>query len=195
MYGMIKLHKLIVLFAIIACSPSSASAEPQINEDFNYYTVNGSTAKRIRQNLNLKTPITENGKKYDAYTKWHVTWNLRWKKSIDSCEITEITTKVDITYILPKLEKLESKNPSLKRKWGDYSTALIHHENGHRDFGIHTARSIEERVLTMGPRSSCRQLQSDANEIGYRTLDEYIQLEKDYDNKTNYGMSDGAVFP
>jgi len=182
---------LFVLFLFL----SHATAGPVVDTEKKYYLVNGQTEKEIRTDLNEKTPIHEGGKSYDAYTKWDVTWRFWWNESSGACEITKLTTKVDIKYTLPKHAAADSLGAGLKKRWKTYRKALIKHEEGHKDFGINAAKGIEDRINSMGVRLTCKQLEGDANEIGNSILAEYRQLEINYDRETNHGMNDGAKFP
>jgi predicted secreted Zn-dependent protease len=81
------------------------------------------------------------------------------------------------------------------QRWNRYYTALIAHENGHRDFGVKAATEIEQALLNLEARENCKRLEQDANAVGYEILNRYIADEKLYDIDTNHGMNDGAVFP
>ncbi|MCW8964999.1 MAG: DUF922 domain-containing Zn-dependent protease [Gammaproteobacteria bacterium] len=185
----------VVVLFVLGFFSSYAIAESVVEIEKKYYLVSGQTEKEIRNDLDEKTPIHEGGKSYDAYTKWDVTWRFWWNESTVSCEITKLTTKVDIKYTLPKHAAAESLGTRLKKRWKTYQKALIKHEEGHKDFGINAAKGIENRIMTMGARASCDQLEEDANKIGYSVLEEYKLREKNYDRETNYGMNDGAIFP
>jgi predicted secreted Zn-dependent protease len=84
---------------------------------------------------------------------------------------------------------------SVITRWDKYYAALFDHELGHKDLGSRAAAEIENQVLNMGTRSSCEQLESDANEIGKNVIAKYSRIEKDYDRTTNHGLNTGAVFP
>lgn len=185
---------IVTVFAFLFCS-SHAAAGPSVHIETRYYLIAGQTEKEIRNSLNEKTPIHESGKNYDAYTKWDVTWRFSWTESQGSCEITKLATKVDIKYTLPRHVAEDSLTNGLKTRWKTYLKALIKHEKGHKDFGVNAAKGIEDRIIDMGARPGCKQLEEEANKIGYSILEEYKQLEKDYDRETNYGVNDGAVFP
>jgi predicted secreted Zn-dependent protease len=171
------------------------SAKPAINTKINYYNVTGQTIKEIANSLYKNSPIIDQGKKYHAHTSWNVKWHFYWQKYSNYCEITSVTTSVDIQYILPKLISYNSLSPSVKQKWDQYYTALINHESVHKNFGISSADSIEKTLKTMGTRNTCQQLEKDAIKIGKQIIKYYNDQEKQYDQITNHGATQGANFP
>ncbi|WP_339138765.1 MAG: DUF922 domain-containing protein [Candidatus Electrothrix sp. GW3-4] len=160
-----------------------------------YYRVSGSTAREIRNDLDRKTPVNEKGKKYDAYTTWLVHWKYHWNASEDQCRITQVSTTVDVQYILPKLKRSAPLPKALVNKWERYLRALLQHENGHKDIGVRAANEIEEKIRNMKPRRTCQQLELDANRLGHKVLDKYLIIEDEFDRTTNHGGNDGAIFP
>ncbi len=73
--------------------------------------------------------------------------------------------------------------------------ALIAHEAGHAALGVDAARNIERRLSQMGDRSSCDQLESEANALAREIIVRDTRLDSQYDVDTNYGERDGARFP
>jgi len=181
-------------FTILAM-PTLAVSEPIVDIKTDYYLVSGKTASGIRNNLNMKTPIREGGIKYDARTDCFVKWNFWWNEYNGLCTITKVKTSVDVQYVLPKLDTSIFLPKSLKRKWGTYMKALLQHEGGHKDLGVRAANEIEKKIGNMAARSSCKQLEIDANRIGDKILEKFRDLEKEFDSKSNHGTKDGAVFP
>ena len=155
----------------------------------------GDTVEDLWTDVLTRSPVENNGKKYVAYTRWHVSWKFWWHKNAGSCDISDVETVLDVTYTLPRLDQASSTPEPVARRWEKYYAALFSHEQGHKDIGIRAARDIETQIAAMGPRQTCAQLENDANEIGMKVVDRYSRLEKDYDRSTNHGLNTGAVFP
>lgn len=175
--------------------PAIVLAEPQTRFNNVYYTVAGNTAADIWTDIIAKTPVQHNGKHHVAYTKWNVNWQFWWLDNGDSCEISRVTTKLDVTYTLPKLDNTSSMPESVLARWETYYAALFEHEQGHKDLGMKAAIEIENQISNMSPRTRCKQLELDANEIGKNVIDKYSRIEKEYDRSTKHGLNTGAVFP
>ena len=185
---------ILAVFTLIGM-PIRAVSAPVVDVKVDYYWVSGRTASEIRNDLNRKTPIRQDGKKYDAHTDWFVKWNFWWNESSGLCTIKKVETRVDVQYVLPKLNRSGSIPSSLKQKWETYKKAFLHHENGHKDMGVRAAREIEKEIRNMAPRRTCKQLEIDANRLGDKIVKKYKDVEREYDRKTNHGMNEGAVFP
>jgi predicted secreted Zn-dependent protease len=169
---------------------TNLQAAPVVSTETQYYLVDGKNAQAIRKDMNAKR-----SRHYDAYTAWQVNWNFYWNDNRSSCTLTKVNTKVAVKFTLPKLATDSLADQNAKQRWNSYYSALIAHENGHRDFGVNAATAIEQALLSMGSRDNCKVLEKEANNLAYRVLDKYIADEKLYDIDTNHGMNDGATFP
>jgi len=184
----------LLVFSLAVTSESAISA-PIVKLKTDYYLITGGTANEIRSNIDRKTPVRVNGTNYDAHTAWFVKWNYWWDQSNGSCAVTKAETKVNIQFILPKLETSSTLPKALRQKWETYMKALLRHEDGHKNIGVRAANEIESEILNMASRQTCKQLDIDANRIGNETLGKFRAIEKEYDRRSNFGMNDGAMFP
>jgi predicted secreted Zn-dependent protease len=184
-----------LLFLVLCSRPLAAIAEVETSVNNVYYMVQGDTASDIWADVLAKSPVRQNGKQYTAHTKWNVSWQFWWRDSGNSCNISRVTTRLEVTFTLPRLNKTSSIPDSVVAEWDAYYAALFDHELGHRDLGRRAAAEIENQITNMGTRGSCEQLESDANAIGKSVIARYSRIEKDYDQKTNHGLNTGAVFP
>jgi len=185
---------ILILFAL-SVTPKSAISAPIVKLKTDYYLISGGTASEIRNDIDRKTPIRESRASHDAHTDWFVKWNYWWDQSNGLCTITKVETKVNIQFILPKLKTSSTLPKALRQKWKIYMTALLRHEDGHKNISIRAANEIESKILNMASRRTCKQLEIDVNHIGNKTLKKFRAIEKEYDRKSNHGMNDGAVFP
>ena len=182
-----------LLFLVII--PVTVAARPDISINNIYYTVSGETAWDIWTDIMKQSPVRQNGKTHVAYTKWHVDWKFWWFDKGETCEINKVSTSLDITYTLPRLEQSATIPDSLLNRWQSYYSALLRHEQGHKNLGIKAAEEIEREIAAMGARPDCEQLERDANDTGNRIIKKYSKIEKQYDQSTNHGLNTGAVFP
>ena len=173
---------------------STALASHTVNIDTKYYAIYGTSAGELRREMNSKSPITQSGKTYDAYTTWYINWRFNWNTNGEQCKITKVTSTVDVKFTFPKWINRNDSNNTLKSEWDSYYKALTRHENGHKQFGVEAAEEIEGKLMQLSS-SSCQALEEKANAVGKQILDKYISLEKKYDEETNHGMNDGAIFP
>ena len=179
----------LLLFCLLIIA-RTASAEVSENLDYIYYTANADADRSLLKILNSASPIRKDNHTFHGYTKWHVKWNYRWFEKPDGrCKITRVTTNVSGKITLPNLVGGTSEQTELFDK---YLSALKLHELGHFDIGKAAANTIDSGIRSLPEMSSCKELESTANDLGYRTLDEYKAIEKQYDTSTGHGKSQGA---
>jgi predicted secreted Zn-dependent protease len=170
-------------------------ANPAITVTTNHYTITGSTASELRQQMNQLGPLWRTGKRFDAITRWHVRWSYRYAIRNNRCQITTNQVQADITITMPQWRSSSQVSGDLVKRWQRYITALQHHENGHRDHGIGAAREVV-RALSKFPASpTCQQLGLAADAAMLRIIDRYSRKDVEYDRLTQHGATQGAKFP
>ena len=185
-------QKIIVVMLFVL--PNLALASPKVSVDTQYYEIAGSSAKELRRELNAKRKMLPSGKKFDAYTRWRVRWQYRWTTHGPICKMKQVTTSVNITFMLPQWTNREDADDSLRRHWDRYYTALLKHEDGHKQTGVDAATEIQTELLKL-QADSCQQLETNANALGHQIIKKYNLRDIEFDKNTNHGIKDGAVFP
>lgn len=181
---------LFLLVLIAAGLPRGAHADVQENLVTTEYAVAGSPSATLLQLLNAASPIRENGRTFHAYTKWYVSWRFRWNESVDgSCRISSVATRVDGHMTLPRLNGGAAEQ---RRAFATYLAALRTHEMGHYAFAQQAGREIDAKILSLPQMRSCASLESAANGLGHRVLNEHTAREKQYDASTGHGRTQGA---
>ncbi len=138
-----------------------------------FYTVTGETANAIRNSLDQNRPGS-----YDAHTAWQFQWN--------GCG-QDFQVNYTISIDFPEWAPPIHPNGDLIGNWNRYIHALALHEQGHVD---RVVDSIPYFIETM-QNVACDQV----NPTGQQLLDEINQINADYDDETNHGETQGAVFP
>jgi len=183
------------LIIFVISLASLVCAEPKVIIKYDYYDIKGNSANELRQQMNRFGIKWTNGKTYDAFTSWRVRWNYQYNSSERGCSISSAATTVNIVYRMPKWINYSSAPYDLRARWDMYILALKEHEDGHRDFGIIAATEIEWAIAVMTARKTCEELGEEANALGRRILEQYANEEKEYDARTNFGETQGAIFP
>jgi predicted secreted Zn-dependent protease len=182
------MRKLLLLCLLLIVKTSSA--EVSAGFDYIYYPANANSSSSLLSTLNSASPIRVNNHTFHGYTKWYVKWNYRWLEQADGrCKITKVTTNLTATITLPELIGASSAQTEIFDK---YLSALRVHELGHYSIGKEAADTIDSGILALPEMSSCKNLESSANNLGYQILDEYREKEKQYDVSTAHGKSQGA---
>jgi len=184
------------VIAAVAMATWSAYAEPSVSETINYYDVSGANAREVRESLNRNGPVSKiNGKRFDAYTAWYISWKYQYRQPTGGCAIASVSTEVKVIIDFPRLKADATTPEALKSLFARYLENLMRHEKGHAQNAIDFARKIETGIRALPTKSSCNALQDVANALGGALIKEANQADIDYDARTRHGATQGARFP
>ena len=160
----------------------------------NYYSVTGATLAEIRQSTQQARPWKDR-RDLDAFTEWNVTWTFSTSSTATGCRCSTFTTRTRVVVTLPRWTKSEQASPEVADAWKRYADALALHEAGHAGHGISAAAQLHRNMQSLGERPTCEALKQAINELGNRTVAEFRQKDKDYDQQTRHGATQGARLP
>ena len=187
---------LAVAFVAAAAVMPSAHADPVVKETFDYYDIDGTTAADVRADLNRRGPLDSNEhRRFDAVTRWHVRWHFSFKTVAGNCAIATASTSVDVTYAFPRFSPDSSAPVALRQAFAQYSERLMVHEKGHAQTAIDIASRIEDGIRNLPPTSTCARLGEIADGVGHALIKEANRIDIDYDARTEHGKTQGARFP
>ncbi len=161
--------------------------------EIDYYDVSGNSAKELRDQMRQKGPFGKDGKRYDARTDWHVSWNYRYQPFPEGCRFTELQTTFTVTIILPNWSSVGA-SAALVRKWERYMSALRLHEDGHQSNGVKAAEEIQA-LQSLRSSAGCPALMKEFQSKADSIFDKYRAADDAYDASTGHGRSQGATFP
>lgn len=160
------------------------------------YSIQGSTAQALRQQINQKGPTDpKTGQRFSGYTQWNVRWNYRYRQQGDRCTLTQTRVNTTVTITLPQWNPPSTAPRDLRDRWNRYIRALSQHENGHRDHGLGAGRDILAMLKRFPAQTTCAELETQANAAAQTIIKQYNQRDVDFDRRTNHGATQGAVFP
>lgn len=178
------------IYFILAALAGSVNAEVKENLTYTYYKANADSSRSLLDILNSSSPIQKDGKIFHGYTRWDVKWYFHWfEKPNGRCRIVSVSTELVGNIQLPEFYGGVSEQRQL---FNNYVSALRTHELGHYKHGQQAAETIDRNILSLAEMSSCKELGVAGNEIGYKTIKEYQDKRKKYDETTGYGRSQGA---
>jgi predicted secreted Zn-dependent protease len=166
------------------------SSNPNIILEEKYYQIYGNTPEELRQQMNQFGPNN-----FDGYTQWNITWNYNYQKQNNQCRITwaKVDTKIIIT--LPFWQPPSNVSPPLETRWNHYIDSLSFHENTHKNHGISASHDILNNLNKFPAYPSCNELEQEANLASHNIIKQYNQKDLLYDQQTNHGATEGAIFP
>jgi predicted secreted Zn-dependent protease len=144
------------------------------NAEIRFYTVTGSTANEIRNSLNQNRPGS-----YDGWAQWHFTWS--------GCQDGGVQVNYTITVDFPQWSLPANPSGTLVQSWNLYINALALHEQGHVDLVMAAVPDFIDTLQNV----PCNEINATANAM----LAEINHVNEQYDEETDHGATQGAVFP
>lgn len=174
-------------FAVIALDAGAAQ-----DLTITYYDVQGENLQELRASLSAHGPVGKDGARHHGHVDWHVGWNYDYAPRAVGCRIGKLRVEVRATMVLPRWTGADTAPASLQQEWARYSEALRVHEDGHAAHAGQAAEEIQRRFASVGGGMRCAQLGEELNRIGQAVLDEYAARDKQYDDTTEHGATQGA---
>ncbi len=179
----------------LSLSKTSRVASPVVTEKYEYYEIRGCCEKDLHCQLCQKNCKWNDGRKYDSSTSWHVTWDYDYVRTPQSCSAGPFRTAVEIKFRYPKWMPAAAAPQELVEKWDGYLKSLMRHENGHRDLVVEAAAELSRAVAELPPAPTCADLDREVHALCRARMEKLNTDQKAYDARTNYGVTQGAVFP
>lgn len=183
-----------ILSLFLVFSTSLATAEPEVQVEYQYYPIRGKSAEELNRIIKGKGLGTDKWEKFSAYARWNIQWHCKYNRGPGHCSIAAVTTKVRISYYMPKWVNPTGADQVTRLRWEDFIKALTTHEEGHGEHGVLAAREIEESMLRLPPQKTCGNLSFMCEELAKDIIDKYRKEDVKYDEETNHGLTQGVVF-
>lgn len=177
---------------VLMAAAVGATAQPAVLWSTNYYAVTGASIREIHQSLRQNRPWRKTSQT-DAYTRWNVTWSFYVSPGGDKCRLTSFSTRTTVTITLPRWEAPADAPEEVRTAWSRYIAALGNHEAGHGQFAVAAAGEMQKRVRESGEDSDCSALKQKINSLAESIVQQYRNREKEYDERTKHGATQGAV--
>jgi predicted secreted Zn-dependent protease len=174
--------------------PLMAGAQGGVQWRTNYYSITGATLEELRQSLRAGRPWKENPP-VDAVTDWRLNWHFSVTPTPSGCRCSSFTTQTTITITMPRWLAPTNAPEAVVETWDRYLAALGRHEAGHGQFAVAAAAELHKRIKELGSRPDCDELKSAINNLGQQVVEAYRKRDKEYDERTRHGATQGAVLP
>jgi len=168
---------------------------PVVTETYEYYEVCGCDEEELHCDLKQKCVRWSDGHKYDSLTSWDVKWDHRYDQASERCAINSFKPIVEITFRYPRWKRTDDAPRPLVEKWDRYLENLIIHENGHRDRVVDAAADLSRAVAQLPPAPTCADLDRNVRALFRMRMAKMNKDQREYDETTKHGATQGAVFP
>lgn len=168
---------------------------PRVEEKYEYYEVRGDSEKELRCQLTENGCTWNDGKKYDAVTRWYIKWDHQCRRTEAGYVADSFRPVVEIVFRYPKWLRGVNAPPRLVNAWNIYMTRLVTHEGEHRDMAVTAADQLSRAVADIPPAPSCALLMQEVHRLCSRRIALLNEEQAAFDERTNHGAYQGAVFP
>jgi len=177
-------------------SPDGNAGGYTLDQHISYYLVTGDDANAVRRSLARLGSLGTDGKRYDGYTKWDVHWEYAAQSEASGdCAVASSSVVLSVDMTLPQWQPSSDVTDSLQKHWSVYLAALRAHEDGHVQNAKMEATAIAQLLQTIEPQSDCDLLDQKLQDLGRQILQHYKDFDVEYDQRTEHGRTQGAVFP
>ncbi|MHB8843381.1 MAG: DUF922 domain-containing protein [Nitrospirota bacterium] len=210
-----KRISLALLFAVLAVTTSAAEDRvdmasldrdqsswinskvlpPVVTERYEYYEVCGCDEEELHCDLKKKCVRWSDGHKYDSLTSWDVKWGHGYDRALGTCAVDSFKPIIEITFRYPKWKRTDDAPRPLMEKWDRYLKNLIIHENGHRDLVVKAASDLSHDVAQLSSAPTCADLDRNVRSLFRKKMERMNKDQREYDETTKHGNTQGAVFP
>jgi len=173
-----------IVLLVLFLSAGTLSAADSIIIRTNYYAVAGEDLRAVRESIARKRPWKE---EQDGFTRWTVTWSFTTRDSRNGCSVDTIKTTTDITITLPRWNASATVDESMQASWKRYLTSLATHEDGHKRIALAAANEVRKRISQTKPAAECAALEQTINREAKKVVDQFVEREKAYDERTDHG--------
>ena len=160
----------------------------------NYYPVTGATLPEIRRSMREARPWKDR-QNVDGFTEWKVSWQFSVMSTSDGCRCSTFNTQTRISITLPRWTPPTNSPATVVQIWTNYFAALLRHEVGHGQMAAAATAELHRRVKSLGGGADCEGLKRSLNALGETVVAEFRQKDKEYDERTRHGATQGASLP
>jgi predicted secreted Zn-dependent protease len=169
-------------------SMSSTSTALDTKIIWNRYPVSGKDYAGLVKSLAANGP-----KGFHGLASWDISYQYTTKPVGNMCRFDTIRLRVQGEILMPKWTDEDAAPPSLRQRWQDYYAALQQHEEGHVQHGNELAALIQEKFMGYGDMV-CGQAKAIAQSEFDRLYNNLKNRDKEYDQRTQHGATQGARF-
>jgi len=178
-----------------ASACASASSDPAIRDNVEYRDIRGNSVAALVASLDRLAIADTEGHRFYGNTHWELRWNFRVESDGGDCSISSVDVDLDVRTTLPRWNPPPLAHRDLVNRWNRFSKALKTHEDGHRTIAIEAAREIANRIGKTAPTRDCDRMKQTIGNLADRIMRDYKLKERRYDESTDHGRRQGAVFP
>lgn len=183
------------LTPVAAESYKDVKVSPQNEVKMHFYDVSAASGEALQPSLLRSAPIATPGRRAIGKAIYQVSWQLDMSQQSDHCQLygVKVITKIDVT--MPNWLQLGSLSAETQSSWNSFLVAMQEYEGRHKTIVQDAAKQIGDGVAGLAVSDSCQALRTQADAIGYQTLDAARERALRYQSETGKGRLMGVSYP
>lgn len=180
-------------FFLISFFISILFSKPLVITNYSYYNIYPTNKHKLEDSMDKTSPLASFGSVRHGTVNWKIKYYYKRERKKGICSISEVKTKVDVLYTVPKIAKKHKSPQGTRRVFNRYYTVLKNYLDKHKDYAIQAASEIEEELLKIKPlNNDCDMIKSDAKKVAKTIINKYKKRHKDYEIRTYEGFLEGV---
>ena len=186
-----------------ACASASGPADDRapnaplgviVDDHVVTYPVRGRTVAEVRRALgSAATGATLTGSYGEEHSSLRWQWNARASVGL-GCELHDVRITVTSSITVPAWVADSAAEPGMAERWAAFDAALRRHERGHEAIAYATAGTLAQSLRHV--RSArCADAGIAGNQLGAQAIDALQRAQRQYDDSTGHGRTQGATWP
>lgn len=153
------------------------------------YPVTGTTEEEIGRSLREGGPGAFFGSfEWDMRSRW------QWSSTPRGCVMREVEITVLARLVMPDWADRTGAPAEVRGSWDRFREALRGHERGHYENVARAARALHRELMRLEVQN-CAFMRAAARDLHERTLRRWKDVDRTYDEETQHGRTQGAVWP
>jgi predicted secreted Zn-dependent protease len=173
--------------------PTLSGVPITYNPQTTYYTFEAETIPQIQDALFLYGPSDMNSEGLHAIATTTYNLGISWKtvEMNRSCSLTESTITLDLTYLYPQWNPVDSPSQDVYDEWDRFLAHVIDHEEHHADIAYGCAEELAGQVAALQISGPCQGVVDQLNALAdqmYTTCDQRQIAFDDVEGQTTFPL-------
>ncbi|MCB0338378.1 MAG: DUF922 domain-containing protein [Bdellovibrionales bacterium] len=169
---------------------SRSSLLKSANCEVSYYDLKAESLGALSSQMGKLGPIDYNGKRRDAFLKWHIWWTWPVDKAGDP-DFERVRASYRATLYFPRWINIDDASQRDQKEWQRYITSLLKHEEQHVNNVLMHFKDTANAIASAARRDPNLTYKG-ANTVGREVLSKIRRLDAKLDQETNHGETQGA---
>lgn len=168
-------------------------ARPLVYTDYEYYNIYPTNKHNLEESMDSASPLLSFGSIRHATVNWKINYSYKREIKKGICSISEVKTKVNILYVVPKIAKTHKSPSGTKKVFNRYYVVLKKSLRKHSNLAVLAANEIEEKLVKIKPlNNDCELIKKDAKKLANSIIQKYKKKNKDFEIRTYEGFLEGV---